>query len=163
MTPIHPEDDGVDGLLDQAEVMLSLAERPESTSDRLAYALAASNIALVRTLRAQYPISTPTNRAGLVELYPELAVPMPYPLPEKHISTSARKKLVEDGVEWPRLVEAVRHLVRTVGIDPNKRVIAIKNLRQIVYDHFRVTLSLIAAKEIIDHCVSRPGWWDSPV
>lgn len=61
MTPVHPGDDGVDALLDRAEVMLSLVEQPDSTSDLLAYAVAASNIALARTVRAVLPARRSTR------------------------------------------------------------------------------------------------------
>ena len=168
MTPVHPGDDGVDALLDRAEVMLSLVEQPDSTSDLLAYAVAASNIALARTVRAQGTTGTPVNptkprKQGLIARYPNLALPAPYPVASNHLSSRARTELITVGGSWAQVVEAVRHLVRHEGFDPNKKISAIKSLRQIMHDYFDVYLSLFIAKEIVDHCTSHPGWWDSNV
>lgn len=166
MSDVH-SGDGVDALLDRAEVMLSLVEHPESTSDRLAYAVAASNIALTRTMRGRSGAAedhSPPSRglpSGHFLLSPSLQLPSQYPKEHNHLPHSTRMELGQLGIHWNYTVEIVRYVMRRPDFHPEKKIMTIKNLRQ-AFSDAGWSVGLKIAKDIVDYSASNHGWWDSP-
>lgn len=137
MVPQPGPDDGVGGLLDKAEVMLSLAGEPTTPTEYLLHAQTAAMIGLLKAL-------SPTVRRAAIANDPDLLRNLP---PDLVLIATRYSMSPIDLIETMRMVE------QRIPDWRDKKIPAIKEIRTIT------GYTLADAKGLIDFCVYAPKWW----